>query len=263
MSRQQFRAVTTDHDDDDWRTDEQKPDDNSNRKATIAANLDKKLQRGAVANPVLTKPAPQASFAEYAHGGGRYAPASGPLPTGPDAFGGVFQPHHAVSAAPFSYEASAISADLDPEAHGWIHQSDLASVSNKAGESAPSVIEKLTRLGLFVSGDVVTLEALLAAVSELCRDKGISATASKGKIVLHGSTSENTTHIINEDEKQSFVEHINQVLASDRDLGARLPIDSMTMQIFAEVKDGLILAKLINDSVPNTIDERVLNVSKK
>ncbi|KAG0782071.1 hypothetical protein G6F22_009275 [Rhizopus arrhizus] len=35
------------------------------------------------------------------------------------------------------------------------------------------------------------------------------------------------------------------------------------MQIFDECKDGLILCKLINDAVPDTIDERVLNVKSK
>jgi plastin-1 len=32
------------------------------------------------------------------------------------------------------------------------------------------------------------------------------------------------------------------------------------MQLFDEVRDGLILCKLINDSVPDTIDTRVLNI---
>jgi plastin-1 len=35
------------------------------------------------------------------------------------------------------------------------------------------------------------------------------------------------------------------------------------MLIFDEVKDGLVLSKLINDAVPGTIDERVLNVGPK
>ncbi|KAJ3280986.1 Fimbrin, actin-bundling protein, partial [Blyttiomyces sp. JEL0837] len=52
-------------------------------------------------------------------------------------------------------------------------------------------------------------------------------------------------------------------LGGDKDLKHRFPIDIRTMQIFSECKDGLILAKLINDSVPGTIDERVLNLSKK
>lgn len=35
------------------------------------------------------------------------------------------------------------------------------------------------------------------------------------------------------------------------------------MQLFDECRDGLILCKLINDAVPDTIDERVLNAGKK
>ncbi|KAJ3396873.1 hypothetical protein HDU80_009818 [Chytriomyces hyalinus] len=423
-----FRATTSKNadSDDDWRSDspEREPQYKKEVKDTIINNLNSKLARGPVENPVLTRPAPQASYAEYAQGGGGYAPVGGPLPTGPGAFGGVFQPQH-MGTKPFSYsrpndsapsdgaanpppppkpakfqvpnnqvpasnasvdavatsiannpfmrrdsgDASAATAtavpppklgnnpfmqnqaqaqaqtqfqkptfqqppmqnpsrptpapktfsppvaasynknsvpepaplgrslftsdpelsstsqalaskfpyfspsevstfarmfqDLDADNHGWIHQSDLGSVSTKAGEAASNVNEKLTRMKLIAQGDGVTLEAFLAAVSELRREKGMSATANKNKIVLHGSTSENTTHTINEDEKQSFVEHINQVLGADKDIRHRFPIDLLTMQIFGEVKDGLILAKLINDSVPNTIDERVLNLGKK
>ena len=62
---------------------------------------------------------------------------------------------------------------------------------------------------------------------------------------------------------------MNAVLAGDPDIGSRLPFPLDTMQIFDECKDGLVLSKLINDSVPDvssllillmqTIDERVLN----
>ena len=45
----------------------------------------------------------------------------------------------------------------------------------------------------------------------------------------------------------------------DTDVGARIPIPTDTMQLFDECRDGLILCKLINDSVPDTIDPRVLN----
>lgn len=48
----------------------------------------------------------------------------------------------------------------------------------------------------------------------------------------------------------------------DHDVGHRLPIPTNTMQLFDECRDGLILCKLINDAVPDTIDERVLNVKK-
>lgn len=84
-----------------------------------------------------------------------------------------------------------------------------------------------------------------------------------GKIQVQGSSA-NVTHTINEDERTEFTRHINAVLAGDPDIGDRLPFPTDTFEMFDECKDGLVLAKLINDSVPDTIDERVLNrVGKK
>ncbi|KAB5539353.1 fimbrin [Coniochaeta sp. 2T2.1] len=82
---------------------------------------------------------------------------------------------------------------------------------------------------------------------------------SSGKIHVQGSNA-NVTHTINEDERTEFTRHINAVLAGDPDIGNRLPFPTDTFEMFDECKDGLVLAKLINDSVPDTIDERVLNV---
>ncbi|KAL4962667.1 fimbrin [Aspergillus stella-maris] len=79
-----------------------------------------------------------------------------------------------------------------------------------------------------------------------------------GKIHVQGSSS-NVTHTINEDERTEFTRHINAVLAGDPDIGHMLPFPTDTFEMFDKCKDGLVLAKLINDSVPDTIDERVLN----
>ncbi|KAG2210867.1 hypothetical protein INT47_000021 [Mucor saturninus] len=75
------------------------------------------------------------------------------------------------------------------------------------------------------------------------------------KIQVHGSKGD-ATHTINEDERTEFTRHINDTMSMDPDVGYRLPIPTNTI-------DGLILCKLINDAVPDTIDERVLNVKKK
>ncbi|KEZ40631.1 Fimbrin [Scedosporium apiospermum] len=80
-----------------------------------------------------------------------------------------------------------------------------------------------------------------------------------GRIQVQGSSA-NITHTINEDERTEFTRHINAVLAGDEDIGHRLPFPTDTFEMFDECKDGLVLAKLINDSVPDTIDERVLNI---
>ena len=84
-----------------------------------------------------------------------------------------------------------------------------------------------------------------------------------GRIQVQGSSS-NVTHTINEDERTEFTRHINAVLAGDADIGHKLPFAVDTFEMFDECRDGLVLAKLINDSVPDTIDERVMNrVGKK
>ncbi|KAI4228069.1 MAG: hypothetical protein L6R36_001922 [Xanthoria steineri] len=89
-----------------------------------------------------------------------------------------------------------------------------------------------------------------------------SKSSLSGKIQVQGSSA-NVTHTINEDERTEFTRHINAVLAGDPDIGSRLPFPTDTFEMFDECKDGLVLAKLINDSVPDTIDERVLNRAGK
>ncbi|KAF3392613.1 Fimbrin [Penicillium rolfsii] len=83
-----------------------------------------------------------------------------------------------------------------------------------------------------------------------------------GRIHVQGSSA-NVTHTINEDERTEFTRHINAVLAGDPDIGDLLPFPTDTFEMFDKCKDGLVLAKLINDSVPDTIDERVLNKAGK
>lgn len=89
---------------------------------------------------------------------------------------------------------------------------------------------------------------------------GIQAKA--GRITVGGSTA-SSQHTINEDERTAFTSHINAVLAGDPDVGHLLPFPLDTFEMFDACRDGLVLAKLINDSVPDTIDERVLNRTGK
>lgn len=99
-------------------------------------------------------------------------------------------------------------------------------------------------------------------VSQQARGGHSQKPSASGRIQVQGSSS-NVTHTINEDERTEFTRHINAVLAGDPDLGSRLPFAIDTFEMFDDCKDGLVLAKLINDSVPDTIDERVLNRAGK
>lgn len=86
-------------------------------------------------------------------------------------------------------------------------------------------------------------------------------TGNAARIIVSGTQS-GTTHTINEEERREFTKHINSVLEGDPDVGHMLPFPTDTFQLFDECRDGLVLSKLINDSVPDTIDTRVLNMPK-
>lgn len=67
-------------------------------------------------------------------------------------------------------------------------------------------------------------------------------------------------HYIDDEEKIEFTNHINAILSSDPDVSRKLPIPiGQGNELFEACKDGLILCKLINHAVKDTIDERVLN----
>lgn len=105
----------------------------------------------------------------------------------------------------------------------------------------------------------VQLEEVVALVNNLRLSKRVGKEHDSGKkTVTIGGSTETSQHSFSEDEKEQFAEHINAALADDKVLAKRIPIEPTTMQLFDEVKDGLILCKLINDGVPGTIDERVL-----
>lgn len=69
-------------------------------------------------------------------------------------------------------------------------------------------------------------------------------------------------HSYSEEETAAFTEHINNCLQHDRDLELWLPITTES-GLFVSVSDGILLCKLINAAVPETIDERAINLRKR
>ncbi|KAJ3429721.1 fimbrin-1 [Anaeramoeba flamelloides] len=59
--------------------------------------------------------------------------------------------------------------------------------------------------------------------------------------------------------EQMMAEFINNELKYDLDLNHLLPIGTNTPDLIDAMRDGLLLCKLINHCVPETIDERVIN----
>jgi len=77
------------------------------------------------------------------------------------------------------------------------------------------------------------------------------------------TTATGASHSFADEEKESFAEHINMALKDDADLSHKLPLVPTDNSIFERSTDGLLLCKLINYAVPDTIDERVLNKKPK
>ncbi|KAL7681995.1 putative calponin domain, EF-hand domain, EF-hand domain pair, CH domain superfamily [Plasmopara halstedii] len=69
-------------------------------------------------------------------------------------------------------------------------------------------------------------------------------------------------HSYSEEETVAFTEHINNVLHADNDVASLMPI-GVDGGLFRAVCDGVLLCKLINAAVPETIDERALNFVKR
>lgn len=151
---------------------------------------------------------------------------------------------------------------IDVDDRGSLDKAQVISALQHSGEADyDSARETIKSVNVDSSGrleveDWVQLHSLLRAN----KSQPVLET-NKGRIAVKGTAGTNAQHTVNEDELASFTDHINGVLGGDKDVGHVLPIPTDTMQLFDECRDGLILCKLINDSVPETIDERVLNKS--
>ncbi|QLG74533.1 hypothetical protein HG535_0G04160 [Zygotorulaspora mrakii] len=175
--------------------------------------------------------------------------------------------------------------DLDDK--GWVDKQQALEAISKSGDASyDEARETLKQVNVDASGHV-ELDDYVELIAKLKESKagpppqtsfetsapsmtlspsraGLQhkGTGAQAKIIVSGSTT-GTTHTINEEERREFTKHINSVLAGDADIGQLLPFPEDTFQLFDECKDGLVLSKLINDSVPDTIDTRVLNWPKK
>lgn len=127
----------------------------------------------------------------------------------------------------------------------------------------------------FIAGDTnkdekISFDEFVAIYQEL-KSKEISVTfrrsiTRRDGIFSFGGTSDNssegTQHSYSDEEKVAFVNWINKALAKDSDCDHLLPMNPDNDSLFTSVCDGILLCKMINQSQPDTIDERVINTKK-
>uniref|UniRef100_A0A8D0Y3Q6 Plastin-3 n=1 Tax=Sus scrofa TaxID=9823 RepID=A0A8D0Y3Q6_PIG len=115
----------------------------------------------------------------------------------------------------------------------------------------------LYNLGLKIFQEVKSSDIAKTFRKAINRKEGICALGGTSEL-----SSEGTQHSYSEEEKYAFVNWINKALENDPDCRHVIPMNPNTDDLFKAVGDGIVLCKMINLSVPDTIDERAINKKK-
>uniref|UniRef100_A0A6Q2WST1 Plastin-2 n=1 Tax=Esox lucius TaxID=8010 RepID=A0A6Q2WST1_ESOLU len=160
---------------------------------------------------------------------------------------------------------------IDLDSNGHISTDELNELFKAANLSLPGykvreIIQNLMKAGdlhdgkvtfdefVNVSSDVNSTEVAKTFKKAINKKEGIYAVAGR-------SEQSGTQHSYSEEEKVAFVNWVNKALEKDPDCQHVLPMDPTTDDLFTCLP-GLIHFKMINQSVPDTIDERTINKKK-
>ncbi|KAK9077578.1 hypothetical protein SSX86_005915 [Deinandra increscens subsp. villosa] len=123
------------------------------------------------------------------------------------------------------------------------------------------ITEILSKSGFDTSNEV-DFEGFLRTYVTLESQAATKSGDLKSPTSFLNETTTRLLHTIDESEKKSYVAHINSYLRDDPFMKQFLPIDPATNGLFELARDGVLLCKLINVAVPNTIDERAINTKR-
>ncbi|KAM4619995.1 plastin-3 [Polymixia lowei] len=160
---------------------------------------------------------------------------------------------------------------VDLDGNGFICDYELHELFKVANVPLPGykvreIIQKLDRN----KDNKISFDEFVAIFQEL-KSSDIAKSFRKainrkeGILAIGGTSelsSEGTQHSFSEEERFAFVNWINTALEKDPDCKHVLPMDPNADSLFKAVGDGVVLCKMVNLSVPDTIDERTINKKK-
>lgn len=164
---------------------------------------------------------------------------------------------------------------VDVDCNGFISSNELDQLFKAANFTLPGYkVRELTQ-SLMASGDLnqdgrISFDEFIIIFSDL-KSGDIAKTFRKAinkkeGITSIGGTSQQycagTQHSYSEEEKYAFVNWTNKALEKDPDCKHVIPMDPNSDDLFSAVGDGIVLCKMINFSVADTIDERTINKKK-
>ncbi|XP_044538895.1 plastin-3 [Gracilinanus agilis] len=166
-------------------------------------------------------------------------------------------------------------AKVDLNSNGFICDYELHELFKEANMPLPGYKVREIIQKLMIDGDKnkdgkISFDEFVLIFQEV-KSSDIAKTFRKainrkeGICALGGTSelsSEGTQHSYSEEEKYAFVNWINKALENDPDCRHVIPMNPNTDDLFKAVGDGIVLCKMINLSVPDTIDERAINKKK-
>ncbi|XP_069826255.1 plastin-2 [Dendropsophus ebraccatus] len=164
---------------------------------------------------------------------------------------------------------------IDTDGNGFISPNELHDLFKAANLPLPGYKLREITQSLMETGDRnkdgrISFDEFLTVIHDL-KSSDVAKTFRKAinkkeGICAIGGTSEQssagTQHSYSEEEKYAFVNWINKALEKDPDCKHVIPMNPDTDDLFKAVGDGIVLCKMINLSVPDTIDERAINKKK-
>ncbi|KAM3868896.1 plastin-3 isoform 2-T2 [Diretmus argenteus] len=160
---------------------------------------------------------------------------------------------------------------VDLDSNGFICDYELHELLKEANVPLPGyrvreIIQKLDRnKDNKISFDEFVLIFQDLKNTDIAKSFRKAINTKKGILAIGGTSelsSEGTQHSFSEEERFAFVNWINTALENDPDCKHVLPMDPTADSLFKAVGDGVVLCKMINLSVPDTIDERAINKKK-
>ncbi|XP_048834900.1 plastin-2 [Brienomyrus brachyistius] len=161
---------------------------------------------------------------------------------------------------------------FDVGAQGHIGTEELNDLFKAANLPLPGyrireIIQDLTVTGAQHDGKI-TFDEFISVVQNI-KSLEVSKTfrqainKKEGICAVAGTSEQSgTQHSYAEEEKVAFVNWVNKALEKDPDCQHVLPMNPNNDDLFKAVGDGIVLCKMINLSVPDTIDERTINKKK-
>ncbi|CAN9498518.1 unnamed protein product [Ophioblennius macclurei] len=157
---------------------------------------------------------------------------------------------------------------IDVNGNGFICKDELTELFKASNLALPGyrvreLVQELTRTSDQLSFDEFTQVVHGLKSSDVAKTFRKAINKKEGLCSVAGTSEQSgTQHSYSEEEKVAFVNWINKSLENDPDCKHVLPMDPGTDDLFTAMGDGIVLCKMINLSVPDTIDERTINKKK-